>query len=379
MSVNTLCSNGVRAMLRTVLASATVLLVAVSALRADITLKLGDPPPPVAVAKWIRPPERPPRKDKIRIVTFFSSWSAPCRQALPVLQRVAQKYKNAVIEAISVYEKASGPKDTSYFRTVEAFVKQMGSTMPYAVGIDGPSGAVANAWLEASGERGVPTSFIIGRNGKIVWIGHTMMLDTVMEEILTGRFDFKRYAEQRAAQLAEEEKEYRLLKRFNELSTSGHYREAVQELDRIARQHPEYGRRMVLVRFNLLLKCDEAEAYKFGRELLQGELKDQSGMLWLMARMLLDETPGLKSPDYKLAYDLASRSAELTKYQDANILTALAYANFKLGNVDRAIELQEKAIPIGDANPQIPERNKKLMRERLEMFKKAKAQGAGNK
>jgi tetratricopeptide (TPR) repeat protein len=73
-----------------------------------------------------------------------------------------------------------------------------------------------------------------------------------------------------------------------------------------------------------------------------------------------------------LAYDLALRSAELTKYQDANILTALAYANFKLGNVDRAIELQEQAIPIGDANPEIPDRNKQLMRSRLEMFRKAR-------
>lgn len=354
---------------------AVSLVVAAGACAAEPTLKLGSPPPPLAVAKWIRAPERPPRKDKIRIVTFFSSWSNPCRQALPVLQQVARKHKNVTIEAVSVYEKTSGPNDTSYFKVVEAFVKQMGSAMPYAVGIDGPAGNVAKAWLDASGERGVPTSFIIGRNGKIVWIGHTMMLDTVLDEILQGRFNFKQYAEQRAAQIAEEEREYRLLKRFNELNQAGRYKEAVEELDRIAQKEPEYGRRMVLVRFNLLLKCDEAQAYKYGRELLNGELKDQSGMLWLMARMLLDETPGLKNPDYQLAFDLASRSAELTRYQDANILTALAYANFKLGNVDRAIELQEKAIPIGDANPQIPERNKKLMRERLEMFKKAKSGG----
>lgn len=353
-----------------------VLVAASASSLAAPTLKLGDPPPSLAVARWIRPPQRPVPANKIRIVSFFSSWSNPCRESLPVLQTVAQKHRNlVVIEAVSVYEKATGPADTSYYKTVEAFVKQMGSKMPYAVGVDGPAGKVAQAWLDASGERGVPTSFVIGRNGKIVWIGHTMMLDTVLDEILAGRFDFKRYAEQRAAQLAEEEKEYQLFKRFNELNRAGRYKEAVEELDRIAQKEPDYGRRMVLVRFNLLLKCDEERAYKFGRELLNGELKDQSGMLWLMARMLLDETPGLKSPDYRLAYDLASRSAELTNYQDANILTALAYANFKLGNVDKAIELQERAIPIGDANPQIPERNKKLMRERLEMFRKAKAGG----
>ncbi len=340
------------------------------------TLDLGHKPPRVEVAFWIRKPPVPVPNGKVRIVAFFSSWSQPCKEAFPALERVLQKHKNVVtIEAISVYEKSSGPSDTSYYKAVQAFVRQMGQRMPYPVGVDGPSGKVAKAWLEASGERGVPTAFIIGRNGKIVWIGHTMMLDVVMDQILAGKFDFRRYAQDRAAQIAEEEKEYRLLKRFNELSQQGRYKEAVEELDRIARVEPDYGRRMVLIRFNLLLKCDPPAAFKFGRELLNGELKDQSGLLWLMARMLLDETPELKNSDYQLAYDLASRSAELTKYQDAIILTALAYANFKLGRIDKAIELQEKAIPIGDANPQIPQRNKDLMRQRLEMFKKAKAGG----
>ncbi len=342
---------------------------------AEPTLKLGDPPPALNVAKWIGKPPGPLTKDAIRVVAFFSSWSAPCKETFPVLLRVAQKHHIVRIVGVSVYEKSSGPNDTSYYAVVERFVKSMGPQMPYPVGIDAPDGRVARAWLDASGERGVPTAFLIGRNVKIVWIGHTIMLDNVLDQILAGRFDFKAYAEQRAAQLAEEEREYRLLKRFNELNKAGRYKEAVEELDRIAKIEPEYGRRMVLIRFNLLLKCDEQEAYRFGRELLNGELKDQSGLLWLMARMLLDETPGLKNPDYQLAYDLASRSAELTRYQDANILTALAYANFKLGNVDKAIELQEKAIPIGDANPQIPERNKQLMRQRLEMFRKAKAGG----
>jgi len=337
------------------------------------TLDLGSKPPPVAVAKWIRAPERRAAGERIRVVTFFSSWSSPSQQALPVLEKVAKKHARLVdVEAVSVYEKSRGAGDTSYFAVVGAFVKEMGPKMPYAVGIDGPTGKVAAAWLDASGERGVPTSFVVGRNGKIIWIGHTIMLDAVLDEIIQKRFDFARYAKDRAAQKAEEDREYRLFKKFNDLQQAGRFKEAVQELDRIAKAQPDYGRRMVLIRFNLLLKCDEAQAYSFGHELLKGELKDQSGLLWLMARMLLDETPGLKSPDYQLAFDLAQRSAELTKHQDANILTALAFAHFKLGRVDQAIELQQRAIPIGDANPQIPARNKQLMRERLELFRKAK-------
>jgi len=349
-----------------------VLTLANAVVAQSATLNIGNKPPALDVGFWIRKPAAPAKANAIRIVTFFSTWSEPCRQAFPILRQVAQKHKNVIIEAISVYEKSKGPADTAYYATVKDFVRRMGAQMPYAVGVDGPQGKVARAWLEASGERGVPTSFVIDKNGKIIWIGHTLMLDATMDQIAAGRYDAKRYAEERSRRIAEEEKEYRLFKRFNELNQQGRYKEAVDELDRIAKVEPEYGRRMVLVRFSLLLRCNEPEAYRFGRQLLNGELKNESGLLWLMARMLLDETPGLKSPDYRLAYDLALRSAELTKYQDANILTALAYANFKLGNVDRAIELQEQAIPIGDANPEIPDRNKQLMRSRLEMFRKAR-------
>ncbi len=362
--------------MRTRIPATALIAIGLSVCAQAARLDLGQAPPPVRVARWIKAPVKPTGPPRIRIVGFFSSWSAPSNQALPVLAQVARKHAKLVtIEMISVYEKSSGAADTSYYKTVAAFVKQRAALMPYAVGVDDPKGAMANAWLEASGERGVPTSFIIGRNGKIVWIGHTMMLDTVMDEIVSGKFDFATYRKERKEQMEAEEKEYRLLKRFNELQQSGRYREAVAELDRIAKAQPEYGRRMVLVRFNLLLKSDEKAAYTYGRELLNGELKDQSGMLWLMARMLLDETPGLVRPDYKLALDLSQRSADLTKHNDANILTALAYAHFKLGHVDKAIEIQERAIPIGDANPQIPERNKALMRTRLETFRKARAGG----
>ncbi|MBM3493919.1 MAG: TlpA family protein disulfide reductase [Armatimonadetes bacterium] len=349
-------------------------LIALAGACSAITLKPGDPAPPMKVGRWVRAPGKPTAPKKIGVVAFFSSGSAPCKQTYPIVLNVARAHAARVqVQAVAVYEKTSGPQDTSHYATVAAFVKQMGPQMPYPVGVDGPGLTMTKTWLEASGQRGVPVAYVVGRDGKILWIGHTMMLQHIMGEILSGKFDAKAFRAQYIAEIEQEECEYRLFKKFNELSEAGRHREAVAELDRIGKAQPEYGRRMVLVRFSLLLKFDEPAAYAFGRELLNGELKEQSGLLWLMARSLLDETPGLKSPDYRLAFDLAQRSADLTKHQDANILTALAFAHFKLGRVDKAIEIQKAAIPIGDANPDIPARNKELMRKRLEMFTKAKS------
>ncbi|NLI01605.1 MAG: hypothetical protein GX446_19205 [Chthonomonadales bacterium] len=339
-----------------------------------ISLKPGDLAPPIKVGKWIKPPPAgASAAKKLQVVAFFSSWSNPSKQTYPSLAKIARTNAGKVsVTAIAVFEKDAGPNNAHY-ATVAAFVKQMGDQMPYPVGVDNAQGTMARTWLEASGERGVPVSFVIGRDGKIQWIGHTMMLEYFLGQILTGKYNFAEYRAEWLKDKEQEEREYKLFQKFNALAEAGRYKEAVAELDRIGKAYPEYGRRMVLVRFSLLLKFDEPAAYAFGRELLNGELKDQSGLLWLMARSLLDETPGLKSPDYKLALDLSQRAADLTKHNDANILTALAYAHFKLGNVDKAIEIQTKAIPIGDANPDIPARNKELMRKRLEMFTKAKS------
>jgi thiol-disulfide isomerase/thioredoxin len=364
---------GESAMVRTIRVFCALALILIVRSAWAVSLKPGDPAPPLKVGRWIRPPKPAVGAKKIVVVSFFSTWSNPCKQTYPIVANVARNHADRVsVQAVAVFEKNANASGAHY-DTVAAFVKQMGSQMPYAVGVDGFDGAAAKAWLEASGERGVPVSFVIGRDGKIVWIGHTMTLEYFLGQILNGKFNFAEYRAEWLKDKEQEEKEYRLFRKFNQLTEAGKHKEAVAELDRIAKAEPEYGRRMVLVRFSLLLKFDEAQAYAFGRELLNGELKDQSGLLWLMARSLLDETPGLKSPDYKLALDLAQRAADLTKHNDANILTALAYAHFKLGHVDQAIEIQTRAIPIGDANPDIPARNKELMRKRLELFKNAKA------
>jgi thiol-disulfide isomerase/thioredoxin len=350
-----------------------IALVAFATASSAVTLRPGDPAPPLTVGKWIKAPPKPSSATKLRVVTFFSTGSAPCKQTYPIVAKVARAHAARVdVVGISVYEKAEPGKDPTAVGAVSAFVKQMGAQMPYPVATDSPTGAMARTWLDASAERGVPVSFVVGRDGKVIWIGHTMMLEHIMGQILGGSFNAAEYRKQWIEEKQLEEREYRLFKKFSELSQAGRHREAVAELDRIGKAQPEYGRRMVLVRFSLLLKFDEPAAYGFGRELLNGELKDQSGLLWLMARSLLDETPGLKAPDYKLALDLAQRAADITKNQDANILTALAFAHFKVGHVDRAIEIQTAAIPIGDANPDIPARNKQLMRQRLELFTKAK-------
>ena len=59
---------------------------------------------------------------------------------------------------------------------------------------------MAESWMEAAGQSGIPTAFIV-RDGKVAWIGHPMAMDEALEKTSAKEFDI-----QAAARLYREEK-----------------------------------------------------------------------------------------------------------------------------------------------------------------------------
>ena len=52
-----------------------------------------------------------------------------------------------------------------------------------------PDGSVSNDYMRAARRRGIPTAFIIGKDGRIEWIGHPMRMDEVLDAVLSGEWD----------------------------------------------------------------------------------------------------------------------------------------------------------------------------------------------
>jgi len=63
----------------------------------------------------------------------------------------------------------------------------MGDNMDYVVACDEDRQTFA-AYMQAYRHDGIPTAFVVDKNGKVVWDGHPMAgLDKALETILAGQ------------------------------------------------------------------------------------------------------------------------------------------------------------------------------------------------
>src|SRR5688572_12135407 len=178
--------------IRTILMlSALAVYAGFAAEESEVTLKVGDKAPALAVGKWVQgDPVEEFESGKAYIVEFWATWCGPCRVSIPHLNEIHTKFKDKGLVVIGqdVWE-----RDESL---VEPFVKKMGEKMTYRVALDDKEGSekgkMAETWMEAAGRNGIPSAFVVNKQGKIAWIGHPMQLkESLLEQVLEGTFELK--------------------------------------------------------------------------------------------------------------------------------------------------------------------------------------------
>ncbi|MBI3624561.1 MAG: TlpA family protein disulfide reductase [Candidatus Rokubacteria bacterium] len=94
-------------------------------------------------------------KGKVVFVNFWATWCPPCKEEMPAMERLYQRYKDKglVVVAVSV-DSEGGP-------IVVPFVKEHKLTFP--IGLDQKM-AVADRY----GVRALPTSFLVNKTGTLV-------------------------------------------------------------------------------------------------------------------------------------------------------------------------------------------------------------------
>ncbi len=289
--------------------------------RAEGTAKIGDPAGSLEGLEFVKGGPVTIEKGKIYVVEFWATWCPPCLRSIPHLTEVAAKVKDKGVQIVGI----SNEKP----EVVKPFVEKQGDNMNYVVAIDADS-KVGTAYMNAYGQGGIPTAFIVDKAGKVVWFGHPMAdMEEVLEQVIAGTFDAQAYAKKKAEEQAAYEAN---VKAFRD------YFAAVE--------------------------AGTADAAKTAADLLVE--KAPAGMLNEMAWNILTRVAEDKR-DKAVALRAAEKAHALTEGKDPAILDTYALALFVNGKTAEAIAAEEKAIGLVKDNAEYVAEFTK----RLEEFKAA--------
>ncbi len=340
-------------------------------LAADATLGIGDPAPNLKVGQWVQgEPVTGFARDKAYIVEFWATWCGPCRVSIPHLNEIWQKFKDKDLVVIG---QDAWEQDES---KVKPFVETMGDKMTYRVALDDKSdlkeGVMATTWMKAANQNGIPTAFLVDKQGKIAWIGHPMSLqESTIQQVLDGQFDL---AKAKADYLKEKELEGRLAKlsqQFSKQMQDKKWDEADATLTEIGQALPASRQEAIsYARLPILLGKGDTDGALALIEKISEKSKDNAMSLNQLAWQLATQE-NLKGKLLDAAYKIALKANEVSGGKDPGILDTLARTTFLKGEKDKAVELQQKAVDLAD-NADI----KKRMRATLDSYKDGKLPAA---
>ena len=134
----------------------------------------GKPAGELVIAKWVKG-EEVDLSEGVNVVEFWATWCPPCRTSIPHLTKLQDRFKDRGVKIIGISREP--------LKTVEPFVKGMGSEMDYTVAIDDRD-ATSREYMGRYGVNGIPHAFVV-KDGAVVWHGHPMSgLDDAIEDAL---------------------------------------------------------------------------------------------------------------------------------------------------------------------------------------------------
>lgn len=170
-------------------------------------MTIGSMAPPIDIEHWVSTGDgkfeafNEFEPGKVYVVEFWATWCGPCIASMPHLAELQQHYADRGVTVVSVSDEPLETVEKFLERDVmqsrqsaeaegeEDAPKTYGElTSVYCLTTD-PDSSVKNDYFRAAGQTGIPCAFIVGKDGVVEWIGHPMGMDEPLEQVVTDSWD----------------------------------------------------------------------------------------------------------------------------------------------------------------------------------------------
>lgn len=301
------------------------------------TLKVGDKAPAFKPDKWLQGKGVAFETGKIYVVEFWATWCGPCIAMMPHLADMAEEYKE---KGVTVIGFSSSAQDQ--LAKAEKFLEKRGPKLGYTFAW-GDNDAVHRAWMNASGQQGIPCSFVVDKEGKLAYIGHPLFLDMVLPKILDDKWD----NEKGKAELEAADKDF---DKAYEASRNPDPAAGLKVLEDVLAARPTFADVPYLLgpKLELLVKNKKfADAQKAAEKVLAKAAKrsDTNSLRTVRGALLNDLAKGEKGL-VSIALKAAEMDREITGTDDAGATIRLVEAYTAAGETDKAKKLAADAVTL---------------------------------
>jgi thiol-disulfide isomerase/thioredoxin len=312
-------------------------------------LLVGDPAPVITASRWFQgEPTVQLEPGRVHVVDLWATWCAPCVRAMPHLNQLQADYSDQGLRVIAIsIDKGAGAENQ-----VERFIERRAEDIGFDVALD--EGATNESWLNASGRTTIPTSFVVDKEGTVVWIGNPMapegehgdpVIDRVLREVFGGSYDSASAIADARSEISAARKARELQDRVSDLTTQmgslwseGKIDEALAVIDQIIEIDPAGNSGLAIRKAEVLLaeRNKPADASAFFESLINGPYFDDNDTLIRLANLF----SGSLDPG-ELGRDAAVTAASLVVSRpgaDPDTILVLAKAQFAAGQQADAVK-----------------------------------------